>query len=61
MLIYFDKNKINNGTDTEKVQGNLHYLITSIENQRDNEEKNVSTINLEECKDKLKKESKYKR
>ena len=50
----FDCNDIDSGTDKKIVDKNMALILTSTQNQKDNEEKNNITMNLGECENILK-------
>jgi len=50
----FNRTNIDNGNDFILNKNNICYTITSTINQKNNENKNVSTINLRECENRLK-------
>ena len=56
LIKIFNKTEIDSGKDTKNFQGNIYYTITSTENQKKNEYKNVTTIDLGYCEFLLKKE-----
>ena len=50
----FEKLNIDNGNEMQVAQKNILITMTNTKNQKNNEIKNISTINLGECEKKLK-------
>ena len=54
----FNKINIDNGADMKITRGNIHYIMTSTKNQKNNENGDTTIINLKDCETKLRGEYK---